>query len=566
MLRQGGRVAATFVIALLVAGVGCRNGDESGPADSSSEPERAAVENVQGRLRVAAYGPDGGPPTVVHRTRFVRGPEYQGVEDVDLRGFLDGRFFYGWNQPTQGHFRIGRRPTTPRWGETELFRAVFRWDGLGLPPDSRIRRAALDFQVEKPVKRDLDVMLYSVLPEFEPGQGGVEENSTSPPKPGEVWWGAARHEERPWSHPGVGFASETHEAADTPATALAQARLPAQGMEFRFTSGELTQYVEARVREGLAPQFLVKVADVQEDERGTWLHVWGVNEGDLRNTRRRPVLDLRWSAEGESAALDRHVILEHGRVLELPPQRRAGARHVAASFEAEEGFEAPTLQVRGIQEGEPGPWQTVLGPIPLPEAWDAWQVRAVAATDPVELGSPFVDGVFDTWVVTAPPEAQTVAWTFVSPSGEIHEVDAAYDGDWHWTASITPWELGRWHYRWSHAFTKRGWESSEGSFDVVALEPGTVARGLDALLERIEREAPESSDRDLSPLAEEFWRLERAALASHTPEAWAAPGGRAIFDRLTAVRVALSDRKVPDVAPLVPMDRERLMEQLQGRP
>ena len=112
------RAAPCLVLAGLLALGGCTPDPEAAEAPMQAAPPRPSA---SGRLRVSLHGsPQGDRST--HSHRFVKGAGYASMDDNDLRGFLDGRFQYGWNQPSQVHVRLGRRHSSPRYGETELFR------------------------------------------------------------------------------------------------------------------------------------------------------------------------------------------------------------------------------------------------------------------------------------------------------------------------------------------------------------------------------------------------------------------------------------------------------------
>jgi len=237
-----------------------------------------------------------------------------------------------------------------------------------------------------------------------------------------------------------------------------------------------------------------------------------------------------------------------------PRAAAPGAALWAVSFVAEPGCEAPSLEIRGGSGERASEWRDARHPLETDWSWA--QLRLTAARSPVELGSPFVSEIRDTWVRTAPPEEQVVEWRFTSPKGEETRVLADYAGDYRWTIEWTPTELGRWRYAWTERFVKRPYQSAEGVFDVVALDRENIRRQLAALAERIRREDPDASDKNPSSLAPTFWKLERAALALETPESFASPAGRELFALLTGVREALAQRKVPDEAPLQPMERD----------
>ncbi|NNL86822.1 MAG: hypothetical protein HKP27_14265, partial [Myxococcales bacterium] len=168
--------------------------------------------------------PQGSPP-VRHRAVFVNGAAYRGMEDNDLRGYLDGRFKYAWNQPGQVHVRLGRRGTGERYAEHELFRVVQEWSDVTLPPGARVREAGLYLQSEYAPRRCVEILLYDVKRAWNPGTGGTQHDNVSPPKPGEVWWNEAKSEDEAWALPGVGRASDSDPEADTGSMALASAPL-----------------------------------------------------------------------------------------------------------------------------------------------------------------------------------------------------------------------------------------------------------------------------------------------------------------------------------------------------
>jgi hypothetical protein len=244
-------------------------------------------------LRISAYGGAGrarGGEPLRHVSVFANGSDYAGMEDNDLRGFLDGRFRYGWNQPTQMHVRAGRLQSAPRWGEYELFRALYRWEGIDLPPEVRVHRAALRLAVEKGprYRKTLTAMLYEVKKDWNPGEGGTRRDNNSPPKEGEVWWGEVARGRKPWGLPGVGFASDTHPDADTGAMPLAEARWEPGQEELVFESPALARCVQRRVREGRPLLFLLKLSDRDEDRHGSAIHIYSGNVDDDHQAARRP--------------------------------------------------------------------------------------------------------------------------------------------------------------------------------------------------------------------------------------------------------------------------------------
>ena len=129
----------------------------------------AGAAAVRGTLFISVYGEVGNQPNPLkHRTVYVNGPDYGGMEDTDLRGFLDGHFKYDWNQSTQIHVRMGRRSSAPALGELELFRILHRWAEIELPPAAKVVNAQLEFMVEYGPSFPVDVYLYEVKKDWNP--------------------------------------------------------------------------------------------------------------------------------------------------------------------------------------------------------------------------------------------------------------------------------------------------------------------------------------------------------------------------------------------------------------
>ncbi len=548
--RWPGRLSVRLVGALFLASTiwgGCQ--------EQQVEPERVgpapSPASVKGLLRVGVYG-DGavtGSELLRQTSVFVNGPDYRGMEDNDLRGFLDGRFMYGVNQPGQVHVRAGRRQMHSKAGEVELFRSIQRWEGVLLPPRARVHRASLALAIENGPKRPLTLFLYAVRKDWNPGRGGARRNNTDPPEPGDVLWTERAYAEEEWGLPGVGFASDDHPDADTDAMPLAEASWIAPQQTVVFESEALAAYVERRGRAGNPLLFLVKLDDYTEDEPYTLFEYYSGNAGSSRNPARRPRLVLEWESPDELIRVEREIHLEHGRTLELPALAETGAQLVAASFVPEEGHERPILEVRG---GEDDAWRAAAHPVQV--SGSPVRVRLVAAHDPLPLGQPFRSEFRDTWLTTGPAEEQHVPWTFVSPRGEHHVVDARYAGDYRWEVEFQPTELGRWLYFYETNFV-HPYRSAEGFFDVVAGDRETARGGLRALLARIRETGPLPKSEAIAEFGVPFWRLERAALRLETPESFRAEEGRETFALLTEIRQALTVHKIRDRSRIKPMKR-----------
>jgi hypothetical protein len=300
---------------------------------------------------------------------------------------------------------------------------------------------------------------------------------------------------------------------------------------------------------------LLKLADRWEDDPDTLLYFYSGEHGDLRNPARRPRLGVRWRAAAR-VARERELLLEPGAVYRTGRIPAAGAVAIAASFQPREGSGRVTLEVRGGSgEKAASPWRPLVGTEPL-EPGTTWaEARAVAAVQPVALGQPFETGFRDTWLPTGPPEEQEVRFHFRSPSGAVIERDAEYQGDYVFSVSIEPRELGRWEYSYTHRF-EHAYESAPGVFDVVALEIDGVEEALRSLLSDLDAQEVEIGAAHIPTLGPRFWRLERALLGLETPESFASPEGRERFALLTRIREVLGGRPAPEHPPLKPAKRD----------
>ncbi len=495
---------------------------------------------VRGTLTLSTFGEEAMTNSPQrHAAEFVNGRFYDGMEDNDLRGFLDGGYKYGWNQPTQVHVRVGRRARRPTHGELEIFRVVQRWDKIYFVPETRILSAKLVLGIEDGPPFPVDLCLYEVKKDWDPGQGGVDGDNTSPPKLGEVWWRDVSHGERPWGLPGVGFASDEHRDADTGAMPLAVIHYEPGARELVLTSDRLTQYVDVRMREIDPLLFLLKLADDHEDSPGSVMTIYSGSKGDDRNVSRRPRLKIEWESAAEVTGESREIVLEHGREELLHLEKPNVAHWAAVSFVGESGFERPTLLMRSAGATE---WRRVGNVFDL--ANSGAEVKVSANVDPISLGDAFEASLRDTWVMTAPPLEQEVVWTFLSPTGERITRQAAYQGDSRWSIRFEPPMLGRWRYWWSQTFTENRYQSAIGLFDVVGGDVANVTGELNALRQRIQ-DSPLSTHLDrVWKFGVEFAKLERAALQRLTSESFRSQASEEIRNVIHGVREAFVGHKL----------------------
>jgi len=493
-----------------------------------------------------------------HRSTYVNGPDYCGMTDNDIRGFLDGGFIWGWNQATQIHVRLGRSGEFPhpKYGENELFRVLQRWDDIRLPSGFVLNACRLTLHVEEGPPHPLRLLVYAVARDWNPGSGGVDGNNVSAPKPGEVWWGDAEYGQVAWGLPGAGFASDSHPEADTGSHALAEAMwIPGQE-SLVFQSTALADYAADQVRQGEPILLLPTLTDAQEDLPGHFFNLYSGEHGDSRNTPRRPRLELEWSSVTEVESVAHDVFLEYGRVYEFPRQR-SGSGTWTASFEADPEYARPVLQVREGTGDTAGPWRRPSLPFKPEGEW--FQLRALAMPDPLELGAPFEAELADTWILTGPPEGQSVLWHFESPSGIAHRVEAEYSGQYRWRVSFTPDEPGSWRYYWTQEFLPEPYRSATGEFRVWGGCLGEVLRHLNLLEEVVAGTARQ----DRHGLYLRCYALEREGMRLMTPDDGRGTVGNELKDAIRRVRSALWGKPVPDP---FPMQSHSLVREFDGEP
>ncbi len=543
-------VLAVAVLAVLLV----QTWDRSPPPEPMAAPAPVEPRPVAGVLRVSLHGASGEldgaepgwsgvPEPLTHAGTWVYGPTYQGHAENDIRGYLDGRYRYAFNQASQIHTRVGRGgpPARAVLGERELLRTLHRWADIGLPPSAEVTHARLELPVERE-HTPLDLSLYQVHKDWLPGEGGVERNNFSAPAHGEVWWNEAMRDSVPWGLPGAGFASDVDPRADTPASPLGLARYHPGDSTIAFESGALSRYVQDRVAAGEPLLFLLKLSDHLEDMEGTTFPIYSSNHGDSRNTASRPRLVLEWSASDAGRELERPVVLEYGRSLTLPRISAPGLNAVSTTFLPQSGTAVPRVQIRGGSDGETSDWMDAS--VPVIQSWDWVEIRLDAFVNPTPLGQTFKAGFRDTWVPEGPPEEQEVPWVFVSPSGVVHEVRAEYRGDYAWEVEFVPDEVGRWAYRWEQDFTPTTYRSPLGTFDVIVESREAGLAALERLTERIRSSAMPPGWQRVEVFGPAFNRLERAILQLETPETFplheGPHGPERLGELLDSAREALS--------------------------
>ncbi len=481
---------------------------------------------------------------------FRRDANYSGMEDNDIRGFLDGVYKEGWNQVSQVHLRLGRRGRNPAFGEYELFRNLQRWADLPVPRLAVVEDATIELSLESGPPYPVDIAVYAVHKDWNPGGGGVNNDNNGPPKDGEVWWLDAKYDELAWSRPGAGHASDHDPRADTGAEPLAISRYtPDAPGKVSFASSRLTHYINAQIHAGEPVLLLYKLTDVYEDSPGSVLEIWSANAG-VDGSERRPSLQLRWHSALPTVGVESPVALESGRYRVLPNVATGGERIAVTLFSADTTLLA--AEGTGACGGQPF---VEYRPAASDHAWrelSAFQVvrdeivdlRISATVSPVPLGQSFAAEIRDTWVPQGAPENRSVVFEFHSPNGAQIAVNADYIGDFRWRASFEPDALGQWAYQWRHALAGHDMVGELRQFDVVAWEHGHVIDGLKALEHAIVTSGAAPKSYAMLPHELSFMRLERAAMQLDDT-GMSKPESEDLFETLRRIRALLSGTTVP---------------------
>ena len=519
---------------------------------------------VRGTVRVCVL--DGGAdPTEepgVHTSVFVRGPSYEGMEDNDIRGFLDGGFQWAFNQVGQTHVRLGRNAAEPRhlrYGVPEVFRVLQRWDGIRLPEGSTVVRCRLRLHVEFTSDVAQRVYLYAAHKDWEPGSGGVDGNNVSVPNPGEVWWNEAGFGRQEWGLPGAGYAADAEPDSDTEAMPLAECLLEPGAPLVEFDSGALAHYAGRRLKGGKPLLFLLKLSDAGEDTPGSLMGLYSASDGDSLSLARRPSLHIEWTHPACRVAHERSVLVEHGRTLKLPGVAAAEGALVSVEFDPGPDSEVPTIERVSPGDGGSLAWRQVQGPLVADS--DRVLLRLAALRNPVALGAQLEANFSDTWILTAPPEEQDVHWEFRSPSGVSHVSHGVYEGRYLWSLGFRPDEVGRWQCRLIHALAGTPYAGPIHVFDVVVdgLEPAVEA--LQSLTSRVAEARAE--ERPLEVLRRQYTQLQRGWIRGQTPGSFRGPNGLEFREDLRRARSAFWGKEVPAEPPF---ESYRLYSEHDGVP
>ncbi len=501
---------------------------------------------VQGTLLISAYSEEANAVDPLrHRSIFINNSSHMVMEDNELRGYLDGFWKYRWNQATQIHLRVGRRKAGLKYGELELKRMLLKWDGVVLPPGAKIMKSQLTYVVEKGLEFPVDLGLYPVNKNWEPGQGGVKRNNNSHPQDGEVWWGEVAAHQKPWGLPGAGFSDDRHPDADTPVMAVATTTYNPGDSLLQFASKSLDSYIEQRLNVGKPLLFLLKLLDVYEDFPGSALAIYSGNYGDDYSLERRPHLMLEWESPFETFQLKKSISLEHGREVIFSLPELGNSQWVVISFIPSINFETPMMETRYRLSNEHySQWQKVFAPIPVDDNGLEMKLRAVH--NPIILGNSFKVEMRNTWSPAGPPESQKLVLIFEDPMAREHTVDAEYLGDFRWSVQFQPPFVGRWRYWWTESFTGEPHSSVPGIFDVIGGDLINIRKQLSVFREHIANSGLVSPEKRYQEYGMAFMKLEREVMRALTPERFNSELGNEVRTLIREIRIDLSEDKVLD--------------------
>jgi hypothetical protein len=507
---RGARAAALAASAALLLAVmpGCKDA----PPDQTQSAER--IRQIQhltlqrtGRVRIQFVSLDGGAgpgavPTPVHY--LLRSPLYR-VQDTDIRGYMDGREKYRFNQGTAYHMRVGRRINSAHKGELELKRTLVRWTLPDVPEGARVRDARLTLWVEElpynsplllwPDRLPVHLYAYPLDPDWGPGEGGTGHDSFSDAAPGEADWNQARAGQRPWPAPG----------ALAPGEAPIGMGLITGGDRRVVVEGEgLARYVERCLRQHRSFDVLLKLADAEEDRWGTELALLASDFGDDKDlASKRPTLEFDATPTQGGTTVEAGFELEPGGKQAFGPFRLAGPRALLAAAvvppEGDGGGAPPRVWVRG-GTGQPtdlGHWT----PFDVPEVrdWDWFQVMLSGAPFRVPLGDDVTLTLREFWVRPGPREAQRPNMVVVAPSGRAYVVDARAEPDTWYRIDFSPDEPGLWRYGWSFLPTPDrtpGSHQGEGLFFAEPPSGPAEVTQLKAFAERLVAELKAKKETD----------------------------------------------------------------------
>lgn len=485
--------------------------------------ERAVVERIQeirsldlqrtGRVRVQIVQLDGKPRPGDEpaQMKYVLREPGSEVEDADIRGYLDGRTKYDFNQGNAYHLRVGRRYNGSSEGELELKRSLLRWSLPQFPDDVVLRGAQIRLWVEpmltdSPLRDEeagfpLHLFAYPVDGDWAEGDGGIRGDSFSPAAHGEVWWNEARESEETWLGPGALAISPPGSDAPYLQSPLAVASIDGGGVEIVLASEPLSEHLGATIAGASTFEVLLKLDDVEEDRFGTEVGILSSDFGDLKDVMPKgPALHLNVELARPVRILDEEFVLEAGMEKPLRVQRHPGQTVLIGAEVAGRGRGTPpAVWVRGGIQGDsmPAPWERLENPVR--RRWDWSQVMLSAAPNRVYSGETFSIQITEPWIAPGPREKQVPHLILVAPSGRVHHVQGSAISSSRYQVAFTPREFGLWRYSWAFRTMPEqpaGTHGGEGLFYVEVSDGPRGGADLQDFAMVLKKEAAEAPRED----------------------------------------------------------------------
>ena len=430
------------------------------------------------------------------RTLFRPGLAYQGMSDVEIRGFLDGQVKLERNVATQYHIRIGCETSKPAQGRYEVMRVLARWDVSALPANAVVTEARMVFHQEDtssfphryPLLWPVDFYLYEVRKPWNSGRGGRKLDNRSPPEPGDAWWLEAKAGELAWQEAGCSFGSDDHPNADRASHPLANMRLFFPQESLLFSGPRLASHIQDLVSRSKPLDVLIKASKSDEEIPGSIKTFFSCEFGDDFNPERRPCLEVEWSAP--ALWVDEWpFVLEPGETYTLKPRRpffeMEGNVTLAASVRldsaADGGGVQPEVHAAGWQAEGRGVAVPISLEIPLQGSpVDGFEIRISTATNQIRAGERIFITLLETWApLVSRPDDLIVHFQFISPSGRLLQVTARHVGCYRYVVDFLPDEMGIWSYSWNvrtdHRFKD---QEGKGHFTVVRGEGQPYLKAL----------------------------------------------------------------------------------------
>lgn len=465
------------------------------------------------------------------------------MQDNDLRGFLDGTFKKAWAQVTQNHTRVGRRANDPAYGEHELFRTIQKWEAITPPSSGILQDIELKISVESGHTSEVIIYLYSVNKTWVPGSGGVLRNNLSVPNKGEVWWLEKSYKEELWALPGVGFASNSHPNADTPATPLAFYHYKPGEKQISFKSTQLKNYASSQISNKKPLHFLIRLESQTEDTPGIKLQFYSGDYSHEHTKNIRPSIIATWALLNVTNEHVHSLILPQGEKLNFStPIKNTINKQILVDFKST-NCKTPIY----IRENNGSPWRSLPRNIKLEN--DDGNFELISGFNPTALNKHFQATIHDTWITSNPPDQQQVFWHFRSPSGNIQTVKSEYKGDYDWKVNFLFDEPGLWHYWWTAEFTDKPYTSNSTKITVYVESIVDVI----TMLEKLKHEIIQAGITDKDTLhfrsTRKFNALERSLMSMLTPEQYQSPDFKSSRILLNSIRELMSGEPIPETIP-----------------